>query len=104
MPTKPLVSQQHEACQNSCGIPAADTATVTGDDPESWRDEAVSGSYPFVLVLSLTVLVDIGIVVEEESHLRDASELHDRHGQGTRGSQGHSPSDHRSVCFPLRTL
>jgi ERCC4-related helicase len=42
MPTKPLVTQQHEACQNSCGIPSADTATVTGDDPEKWRDEAVS--------------------------------------------------------------
>ncbi len=42
MPTKPLVTQQHEACQNSCGIPSEDTATVTGDDPEKWRDEAVS--------------------------------------------------------------
>lgn len=42
MPTKPLVNQQHEACQTSCGIPAADAATITGDDPDNWREAAVS--------------------------------------------------------------
>lgn len=42
MPTKPLVNQQHEACQASCGIPAADAATITGDDPDNWREAAVS--------------------------------------------------------------
>ncbi len=38
MPTKPLVTQQHQACQATCGIPAAATGTVTGDDPEGWRE------------------------------------------------------------------
>jgi ERCC4-related helicase len=42
MPTKPLVTQQHEACQTTCGIPGADAATITGDDPDGWRDTAVS--------------------------------------------------------------
>lgn len=42
MPTKPLVTQQHEACQESCGIPSADAATITGDDPDNWREAAVS--------------------------------------------------------------
>ncbi|KAJ9120719.1 hypothetical protein QFC22_002650 [Naganishia vaughanmartiniae] len=40
MPTKPLVTQQHEACQESCGIPSADAATITGDDPDNWREAA----------------------------------------------------------------
>lgn len=40
MPTKPLVTQQHEACQTTCGIPSQDAATITGDDPEGWRDTA----------------------------------------------------------------
>lgn len=44
MPTKPLVTQQHEACQTTCGIPGHDAATITGDDPIAWREKTVSGS------------------------------------------------------------
>lgn len=41
MPTKPLVTQQHEACQTTCGIPGDDAATITGDDPIAWRERTV---------------------------------------------------------------
>lgn len=50
MPTKPLVTQQHEACQTTCGIPSADAATITGDDPDGWRDTAVSASMAKMMV------------------------------------------------------
>jgi hypothetical protein len=83
MPTKPLVTQQHEACQTSCGIPSADTATVTGDDPEKWRDEAVSmmGSW-FTRNNRVVSLIGVEMhscrtVVKKEGDLRYSAELLD---------------------------
>ena len=39
-PTRPLVTQQIEACHQSCGIPAEDAAEMTGHDAPALRKEA----------------------------------------------------------------
>lgn len=40
-PTKPLVTQQIEACHESCGIPGRDAIELTGTVPKAQRKRAV---------------------------------------------------------------
>lgn len=42
-PTKPLVNQQIEACQLTCGIPSADAAVMTGESVSAKRREQMVG-------------------------------------------------------------
>lgn len=43
-PTKPLVHQQIEACQLTCGIPSDAAAVINGSVPSAARDNLVSGT------------------------------------------------------------
>jgi ATP-dependent DNA helicase MPH1 len=43
-PSRPLVTQQIEACHKTCGIPGSDAVELTGQNPRVMRARAVSPS------------------------------------------------------------
>ncbi|KAF9499889.1 P-loop containing nucleoside triphosphate hydrolase protein [Pleurotus eryngii] len=76
-PTKPLVSQQIDACHRVCGIPGNDAIELTGDNvralrAKAWHDKRVIYMTPQTLVNDLTKEtcdpMDIVLLVIDEAH------------------------------------
>ncbi|KAJ7071266.1 P-loop containing nucleoside triphosphate hydrolase protein [Mycena amicta] len=76
-PTKPLVSQQIEACHKTCGIPGSDAIELTGENPvamraRSWKDKRVFYMTPQTLFNDLEKETcdakDIVLIVIDEAH------------------------------------
>ena len=79
-PTKPLVNQQIEACQMTCGIPSADAAVMTGSSVSakerarlvSWLDPMSPSSQ---VDLTRSLLISGLIVGREKGVLLYTSDL-----------------------------
>ncbi|KAF4572694.1 3'-5' DNA helicase [Pleurotus pulmonarius] len=76
-PTKPLVSQQIDACHQVCGIPGNDAIELTGENSRTlraraWHDKRVIYMTPQTLVNDLTKEtcdpMDIVLLVIDEAH------------------------------------
>ncbi|CCM02210.1 uncharacterized protein FIBRA_04290 [Fibroporia radiculosa] len=76
-PSKPLVAQQIEACHQTCGIPGAQAAELTGETPKSkrlklWAEKRVFYMTPQTLLSDLISANcdprDIILIVIDEAH------------------------------------
>lgn len=91
-PTKPLVSQQIEACHEACGIPGTDAAELTGNVSKAERSRYVS-HLPNGGLSSL--FPNFSLVYTQTCILHDASDTHERF---TVGNFRLRPSGYRSPC------
>ncbi|KIK71257.1 hypothetical protein GYMLUDRAFT_33396 [Collybiopsis luxurians FD-317 M1] len=76
-PTKPLVTQQVEACHDACGIPGSDAMELTGQIPKAtrnkyWSQKRVFYATPQTLINDLMSencdVRDIVLIVIDEAH------------------------------------